>query len=256
VLRLWPEEIQIGLFSDHCWLRKGRSGAVRDYPVESSDGALPLLRMLEAMLDDAANAVQAGSSVVLTVSDTLAAIVALPWQDSLRRPEELKRYARILFERNGTEIGSDWAVHGEAAGYESLGLAYAFPHSWLSDLEQIVVSRSLRLLRVLPASGAALHLRRGSLGVGHTLFVLKEQRRASVLSYVDGALASFDVEPATASTDDAMLRLLRRTSARCGPVARVTEWRAQPGPHVPPFGVVTTELPDAGFTMLLRETLS
>ena len=89
MLRLWPGEIQIGLFSDHCWLRRGRAGVLRDYAGDAQGSSPGSLQTLASMLDDPQHGMRIGSLVSLTVSDSLAAMAAMPWQAGITKPSEL-----------------------------------------------------------------------------------------------------------------------------------------------------------------------
>lgn len=254
MLRLWPDEIQIGLFSDHCWLR--RAGILYEHAGDMPDSAPGLLEALASMLDDPAHGLRPGSVVSLTVSDTLAAVTAMPWQDGISKPGELKRYAEVIFEKNGVDIGRDWAMRAEFTSYGSLGLAYALPGIWMNAVVQMMHDRSLRLKRVLPASAAAFYMPiRRSAGGGRRLFLLQEARRISALVFDAGGLIDFDVEPVTAAREEALLRLLRRSLVGHGAPASVMHWSTLPE-GAPPIGdLLSSELRDAKLFSITREAL-
>lgn len=255
MLRLWPEEIQVGLFADHCWLRKGRSGPVREYPANEPRVDSTLLERLAPMLDDPAHALRPGAKVALLVSDALAALTAMPWQPALDHPGELRRYAEVCFEKQGTEIDSDWSLHAQFRHYEASGLAYALPAAWLAELHRVLQDRGLRLGRVLPASAAAYFLARRGDRTGRQILLLRELRRTTALSLGPRGLDGLDVEPVTSSSGASVARLLRRLRADANPIANATLWTAEPQSHASPRMGLAAELPDTRLHTLAREAL-
>lgn len=250
MLRLWPKEIQVGLFAERCWLRVGRSGAVRDYAVDAVGGEAALVQ-LGLMLDDPLNVVPRGAGIVLTVSDALAALMCLPWQADLRSADELRRYAEICFERQGREVGEGWLLHAEYRQFQGHGIAYAFPAIWIGAVEKLLQVRGLHLLRILPAS-AALYCCAHPRGKGRRLSLLVEAQRCSVLSYSDSLLAAFDVEPVTNSTEESLRRLLRRAD---GAIAEIAVWTSGATMPASLLAVVGAELPEARLLTLAHERL-
>lgn len=262
MLRLWPDEFQIGLFADHCWLRR-KAGGMRDYPQPllageqgERGGQLPaLLHALGAMLDDPGNCVRPGAWVALTVSDTLAATVALPWQESLNGANELRRYAEVLFDRQGREIGPDWLVRAEFHAYASQGLAFALPRSLVEQIEQCVLGRGLRLRRILPATAAAFYLPWRGGREGRRLVMLEEPWRVTSLVFSAGAFDGIDVEPSTAGRAEGARRLLRRTAAAHGGLSSALHWSSRPDGDASMTALIAAEMPDLKPVPLVRETL-
>lgn len=261
MLRLWPDVIHIGLFTDYCWLQR-TGGPVRSYPVVPSNDQSArsgpnhlLLQTLAFMLDDSAKQLRPGSRIVMTVTDSLAAIVTMPWQDSLSGAAELRRYAQLLFGKVGREVGADWVVRAEFCSYGSTGLAYAMTRDFLLEVEQIVSSRGLRLRRVLPACAAAFHLPSRSQWGGKRLFLMRERERTSGLAFSAHGFEGLDVEPATGETINAMRRVVRRSVAIHGAALNVIQWSSLPDRCAATDALLAEEFPKITPVFLCRESL-
>jgi hypothetical protein len=225
VLRLWPKEVQVGLFEDCSWLRVGSKGASRDYVPDAADGE-GMLQQLGVMLDAANGDVRKGSSVVLTVSDALSVVICIQWQPHLRAADELRRYAEICFEKRGREVDSAWLTQTEYRNFQANGMAYALPVAWVTDAAKLIEARGLRLARVLPVS-AAMYCRALPRTKGGRLGVILEAKRISLLAYGHSGLASVEVEPVTSAPTDALRRLLRRVETAGVSIMSVAIWAAR-----------------------------
>lgn len=227
---LWPETIYVGLFPGHCWLQHGRSGTVQPFPQSQSqpfDGTA-LLRALETMLDVQDNKLCKGARLNVTVSDSMALIAALPWQDALRRREELYVYAQAFFKKMGMVIDNDWILQPEFHQYRAMGLAYALPRAWLIELAKLVGESGLKLKTVLPVSAAAYCRQKQHRQEGQTLLLLQEVHRHSAMIYGRDGLLGYDVEPLTLSAKASGLRLLKRVCAAYDNITGVTHWSPFP----------------------------
>jgi hypothetical protein len=253
VLRLWPKEVQIGLFQDHCWLRMGRSGELRDY-VPTAVDADGMLAQLALMLDDAVDLIAKNARVVLTISDAFAAVICIPWQPNLRGADELRRYAEICFEEQGRDVGSDWLIHAEYRTFRANGMAYAVPAVWVAALEKLVVERGLRLARVLPVSVAMYFVPKASSN-GRSLSLLCEGQRISALACLKSGLTAFDAEPVTTAPGDALRRLLRRVKCEGAPIIDVAVWSSMGAVAPCLFDQLEIELPEVRIVALSREAL-
>jgi hypothetical protein len=253
VLRLWPKEVQVGLFEDSCWLRVGKKGPVRNYVPDAADGE-GMLRQLASMLDDAYEIAGKGASVVLTVSDALAAVICIQWQPHLRAANELRRYAEICFEKQGREVDSTWLTQTEYRNFQANGIAYSLPAAWVADAEKLIESRGLRLARVLPVSAAiyCLALPRTK---GGRLGVMLEAKRISLLAYGRSGLESFEVEPVTAAPSDALRRLLRRVETASLSIGSVAVWASSTEVPALLLDCLKAELPDVALLNLAREAI-
>jgi hypothetical protein len=252
---LWPETIHAGLFPGHCWLQRGRQETGPLQPLASVEPA-DLLHTLEAMLDEQSPLLRKGSRLVLTVSDSIAAIATLPWQAELQRPAEIESYAQVCFEKLGVTIGDNWVMQTEFRFYGGIGLAYALPREWMERLMEVIRARGHHLTAVLPISAVAYC--NGHLGDrnGPTLLLLQEANRFSAMIYGKAGLLDYDVEPSTSSAEQARLRLLSRVASSYDNIVRIAYWSAEtPDPESPelPANFVPAYLSKAELVRLKRD---
>jgi hypothetical protein len=210
-----------------------------------------LLQALEQLLA-ADKALKKGARVDVTVSDSVAAIIAVPWQDKLVRPAELQGYARAVFDRSGAGVDDSWVMHVEYRHFGAAGLAYAFPKAWLEKLRDLLGQRGLRLRTVLPVSAAAYHASRVARARGGAAILLQDSARCSALMFGAAGLAAFDTEPAIGSAAESMERLFRRIQAKHASIHHVLDWSpdsptkaAVPAPAMP-------SMPEAQWQVLVR----
>lgn len=221
---LWPDTLHVGLFPGTSWLKTGRKKAIQPFVVAVDQDPDALLRSLEVMLDTMTVKPRKGSRVIVTVSDTVAAITALPWQPALSRPGEVHSYARICFDKLGITIDGTWAMHAEFRRYAVMGWAYALPNGWIGGLIALLRERGLQLRTVLPASAKALAYRAAHRQAGKQVILLQEALRNSALILGKEGLCGYDAEPVIGSPQESSVRLLTRISARHGAIGRLIHW--------------------------------
>lgn len=229
---LWPETIYAGLFPGQCWLQRGRKAPAQD--TQSASDPMAWLQALDAMLAEQAKPIRRGSRLVLTVSDSIASIASLPWQEQLSRPAEVDSYAHICFEKRGVTIDEHAVMRAEFRHFGGMGLAYALPRAWLEALLALTETKGLRLVSVLPVSAAAYCHQRLTSKAGSTLLILQEAHRCSAIIVDKSGLLGYDVEPQTRSPQETQRRLLRRVGSGDAGIARVVFWSSdalQPGPQ-------------------------
>lgn len=224
MLRLWPDSISVGLFPGQCWLHSRRIKQEPSRNLSLSTDPQALLQGLEAMLDDKAGVIRKGSRLTIVVSDSIAALVTLPWQEELRSPEELASYATACFENQGIEMNDSWVMRTEFRRYQATGIAYALPTAWLTQLLDLLKSRGLRLQRVIPISAAAYCAEQRPKTQNQRLVLLQENHRTSAFIYDQSGLLGVDIEPVVTSREVSGTRLLRRISARFHDITHVGLW--------------------------------
>lgn len=227
MLRLWPEEIHIGLFSRHCWVQLRRGVAPQAVRLDAQP-AQPLLHVLETILSDPAIGIPKGARIAITVSDAVAAIIALPWQDGLRGADELNRYAEVCLDKAGYAVGSEWLLRSEFRHFGASGLGYGLRREWLGSVELLCTQRGLRLTRVLPASAAAYCMARRPRPGQRSVMLLCEVERSSALVFDHIGLLGYDVESSTAATQSGAPRLLRRIRTFYDQPAELNHWSVMP----------------------------
>ncbi len=221
---LWPESISVGLFPGHCWLRRGALDIAP--PVAMANAASPddWLAALGAMLSGLAGTIRRGARVHVLVSDQIAALALLPWQDELSSPAEWLAYAHACFERQGVAIEQGWIAHTEFRDHRAAGIAYAVRGAWLRALIALVEGCGLRLGTVLPVAACVYLAHRPQEKSAQAVVLLLEPHRATALLYRRGSLTGIDVEPAMQDGATALRRLLLRVGAGHGEVSGVDLW--------------------------------
>jgi len=207
----FSEPAYVGLFPGACRLQRGRS---TEWQTVEPEDATPvgLANALRAILEKPTPSLKkgAGQTVTLIVSDTVAAIAALPWQEGLRKEGELHSYAQVVFEKLGIKLDHEWVLHVEFRHYGAMGIAYAFPKTWLESLLATMDEKKLKAESILPLSVAAYSRPAVSKGSSLFLLLLQEHTHVAAMVYRHGRLIARDVEPVAHSTEDACHRLMLR----------------------------------------------
>lgn len=251
---LWPEKVVGGLFPGQCWLKLAGAQEAHALAQPGIDAPQAILAALGAMLDGQGDKVRKGAKVSLMVSDSLGALVALPWHEQLTSPDEVHGYAVACFEKQGIAIGERWAMHAQFRSYGGMGLAYALPTAWLASLVSLLEARGMQLDRVLPVTAMAYWKVAGNAKAGQELVLLREPCRTSALVYDRAGLLAMDVEPNTGVGDVALLRLLRRVAAYYPHVTSMLDWSAEAGAKPP--GCIAECLPSAAVVSVDRSAWS
>ena len=233
MLRLWPDSISVGLFPGQCWLHSRRIKQEPSCNLGLSTDPQALLHALETMLDDKASVIRKGSRLTIVVSDSIAALVTLPWQEELRSTEELASYATACFENQGIVMDDSWVMRTEFRRYQAMGIAYALPKAWLTQLLELLKVRGLRLQGVIPISAAAYCAEQRPTTQHQRLVLLQENHRTSAFIYDQSGLVGMDVEPVVTSREVSGTRLLRRISARFNAITDVGLWSPELAEQTP-----------------------
>lgn len=249
---LWPDTWLVGLFPDAAWLQRrgGKGQATVEVPSENPWSAAT---SLAALLDRQPKKLRKGSVVDIVVSDSTAAVTALPWQDNLRRAAEWSGYAQAAFSKQGAAIDDAWALHVEFARYRETGLAYAFPQAWIAELLAVLEARQLRLRSVLPISAVAYNALGSKRHDGKSLILIEDARQQTVLAFDKGGLCSIDMEPVIASPQEACVRLLKRTAVHVGDIKRVDHWVANQAGEPSLSTMVADSMPGATVHTVARD---
>lgn len=247
---LWPRPLYIGALPGAGWSHgKGKIRLVMNMSTSPSPHERSL-ETIEALLNDEPASRRFARRAIVTVSDSSAAVLALPWQALLRRQEEQNTYAKLHYERNGLQIDDGWVVHTEFPYYGSTGLAYAVRRDWLQKLLEILDKHGLRLGRVLPSSAAVLFGTRRLTPRGRCLVLLEEGSVVTALALEDGKLLSHDAEPVIGAERQAMFRLLARVKAYAGKIDTVVWYCDEECEQVTLNHPTSTHFPDAVVTTL------
>lgn len=209
------------MFPDRAWLYVGKQLLEQPAGLVGVDGAGPY-DAAAALLGQRPAGAWKRVGLDLLLSDEMARVVTLPWQDGLRTTEQQLRYAEACLEDAGV-YGAGWTVQYGYRRYGRGGIAFAVQTDTLMQLADLAAAHQLRLRSVLP-SAAAAYWRHALAGGGETLLVLSEARRVSALRFAGGGLLGLDVQPVMDSTEIALRRLLRRAQLQGDGLATISCW--------------------------------
>jgi hypothetical protein len=254
VLRLLPKRLHAGLFQDMCWLRAEKGQAVSMAHVEYGNTDA-MLKAWEEILRQQIASGKRNSTISLTVSDSLASIVSLPWQDELRKPAEFSAYARAMFHKAGLTLDPTWAMQSYFRHFRAKGIAYALPIALLEQLENIARKSGCRLDSVLPVSAAAYSLHKRRTRTGITVVLLREASRTSALVYDRNGCIDYSLEPGVLGRPLSTIRLLNRLNSIYA-ITEVADWAFDFADNADVAGIVAECLPDAEYSRIVSDIWS
>ncbi|WP_374581713.1 hypothetical protein [Pseudoduganella sp.] len=223
MLRLWPEAISVGLFSGHCWLRRGaletRSESGMDFA-----GQLETVRELLAVQTRRFGRFARADVVV---SDSHARVALVPWQDSLHSEAQVNAYGRAILESMGFIADEGWCAHTGFRHYGAPGFTSALPASLVDQLRAECSKAGVVLRSVLPVSAAVYWYHRPALKKGESVLLINEPGRLTAVVHQSGRLSALDIEPIVGTVEQAATRLEARIQMRC-PAIRQVEVCSQP----------------------------
>jgi len=218
------ESVYIGLFSGQCWLRRGLKGEPKIISSSMDQRGSSSLDQLQQLLESHASSLKKGARIHIVISDAFASMVTMPWQDQLSRASEVENYARICFDKQRINIDSDSLLHAEFRHFGGIGIAYVVSREWMQALLDLVQSKGFRLLTVQPLSAVAYFNQASYKGGGLRLLLLQENHRISAMVWNKLGLVAYDIEAFAHSSEDAQVRLLRRTVAMYNKISHVDFW--------------------------------
>lgn len=220
MLRLWPEQITVGLFAGQCWLR--RRGKSSTLPNSGQGDIGALVQAFDLLLEQAAPL--RGARLDLIVSDCVARISALPWQARLRTKAEWQAYARAAFDANGMPLDEGQVCAPAVRRYGEQGLALSLPVAWLAGLDEAARRHGARLRTVMPLSAAAYWSpRRWMPDKGAAWILLEDEGSASLLCFDGRRSVAHDTQPAL---DERGLRQLLQRHLLIRAPSQVAVWGA------------------------------
>lgn len=221
---LWPEYLTLGVFPGACWLQPAGGPMVGLAEIDRPGPHVDVLDAVDALLERRAGGWGKRATVEVVVSDTIGLTVALPWQDNLSTPEQVRAYARVLLESQHAIDGKAWTIDAGFRHFKSMGVGVALPEEWLARLVERLALRGLRLRGVLPVSAVAYWQARRLSARGQSVLLLEEGTRATALVYRDKRLHAIDAQPLLGDAGEGGERLCRRLQALYGNVREVALW--------------------------------
>lgn len=225
MLRLWPKTVAVYLFPGISWLKgKGRVTTPLLCPAVLQPAAF--LEQLKLILDAQDPPLEAGTKIALTVSDTLASIVTMPWQPSLKNSAEIDAYAHACFQQAGVTLGDEWTMQAQFRNFESIGLAFAFQTNWLRDVLNELKLRQLVLASLLPLSASIYFGVNARARPWPALVLAREHFRYVAYVFGPAGMLGYDVETIIGSAEQSAQRLDGRITSQYGVHGHQRAWIA------------------------------
>lgn len=223
MLRLLPDAICVGIFPRNSWWRSGSKT-----PNFVATPSVLVGEMLPSILNEMLAAWKAGGgswgTINVVVSDTLAAVVPMPWQDALRRDSEIRAYGDACLEAGGLKLDSGSLTHAEFASFGATGIAYSLRTVLLNGLVEAASGWGLRTKNIVPVSSYAFfNFKRGQASRAKILTV-EEPTLLHGLIIDNGAIVGMDVEPLVGDKVAAVRRLMARYFCQPEEVGDVVRW--------------------------------
>ncbi len=240
MFHLWRKRQSLALFSTRLVWGNGSESVTLELAKPGQDALAAAFA--EALLD-----MKRGSRrkirLSLAVSDSFAAIVALPWQDALSRATEIEAYAHAQFERAGQSLDEGWVMFAYFRRFGASGLAYAFPRDFMQRLKETALMHDVVIDSILPLS-ALVYARQRRSPRGTTAFILSESSRITALVTGASGLITYATEPVAGGNARSVERLLRRLQAE-RELQTVEGCAPEPGVEVDISSLVSRVLPSA-----------
>jgi hypothetical protein len=167
------------------------------------------------------------ASLDLIVSDSVARVISLPWQDSLSGEEQLGAYARACFDQAGFDLDGNWQVQAAYRHFRDVGLGYALPGSLIASVHPRLLERQIQLRSIMPVSAHAywrhMNRKRGK----RTVLLLHERSRLSALLFDGLQCVGMQVQPTGSALPDAARRLFHSVEAVLPSVSHVQCWSSE-----------------------------
>jgi len=247
VLRLWPKTWQVSLFPTCSWISHKKENLC----LSEEHTCIDMYTAFTQILDERDELFREGDHLGISISDTSARTVLLPWQERLDSFAELEAYARICFEMQGMALDDTWSVYADFPSYRGDGLAYAIPHASLNRLLEIAQKKNLKISEVVPNSARGFYAGLNMKEKGSHLLLLHESTRFSSLLFHDQKVVAYDVEVPTGAKETALTRLFSRIACAHSDIANISYWPLDDALPASEISALTKSFyADAGVTLL------
>lgn len=228
MLLLSRKKIHIGLCCGKCWLKVGDFQIERVTEIDNGVDIASLqnffVQALTSMLVEAKEKIKAGSLVQITVSDRLAMIATLRWQDTAMSRGELENFSIFWLAKCGMKIDESHLLFADYPRYRSIGIAYALPKVLVESVAEVLINNNLKLARVLPVSATVFFSDQFRKVYPSSVTVCEETHALSAWVSDHESEIHYEVEPVTATPNQAMDRLLARVCVRYSEFERIDYW--------------------------------
>jgi hypothetical protein len=225
---LSPKKIHVGLCCGKCWLQVGELQVERTTEIDITVDPAALqhffVQALSSMLAEVKSKIKPRSSVSITVSDRLAMISTLPWQETAMSQSELESFAIFWLAKFGMKVDESQLLFANYPRYQAVGLAYALPKVFVETLASMVDSVQLKLERVIPLSAEVFFSTYFKKVRSSTIVVCEETHSLSAWIFDQDEKIHYEIEPITATQDQAIKRLSSRISLRYTELENLDFW--------------------------------
>ncbi len=225
---LSPKKIHVGLCCGKCWLKVGELQVERATEIDVNVDLKALqdffVQALNSMLAEVKGKIKPRSSVSITVSDRLAMISTLPWQDIAMSRSELESFAVFWLAKFGMKVDESQLLFADYPRYQAVGMAYALPKAFIETLASTMDSAQLKLERVIPISAEVFFSNYFKKMRSSTIVVCEETHSLSAWIFDQDGKVHYEIEPVTATQDQAIKRLSSRISLRYTELENLDFW--------------------------------
>lgn len=176
---LWPKKhLRIGLGPDRIMVAGAKA-----IEVPEADGGWELpLRVLEKGFSD-----RNGSEASVVLADQFCRYVLLPWNETLKTPEQWLALAKHRFAGLHGARAAEWEVKVTETAPAGARLACAVDRALINALTKQFLSNQIRLVSVQPFLVAAYNRIRATVGSGSCWVVVEERGRLTLVLIQRGA---------------------------------------------------------------------
>lgn len=217
---LWPEVIKIGLFSDHCVLRRGKVVLRRECPLGAD--FTQLLKEVGAMFGEL-KSFNRFAKAEIYISDDFGRTVLMPWQNKIDSHAQLQTYGRACLEGAVAGVAEEWTSYAGFRHHAAAGIVTALPAGALHSLLELLAVHRVKIQSILPLSAAVYWYHKSDRKTATSVLWLEEASRITAFSFRSGVLRSIDVEPVL-RREGAIKRLLNRLTLSHGTVTKIHYW--------------------------------
>jgi hypothetical protein len=242
---LWPERLVAVIHPDAYQLYDAGGKALGHcLPAASVD--FSLTKALELLFDEYSP--DGRADLDLVVSDSLARLIPLPWQDSLKGDEQHEAYARACLDQAGFDLDGEWLVHAAYRHFRGIGLGFALPRSLVFEAKNHLIERQIHLRSMMPMSAHAYWRSANGSRANHTLLLLSERSRLSALLFDGRKCTGIEVQPMGTDLSDAARRLGHVVNLILPSISRVYFW--SPGASEQKAELIKSRFPAPSFEVV------
>lgn len=212
------KKIHVGLCCGKCWLKAGQLHLERTTEIDMSvDGAALqefFIQALSSMLDEAKIQLRQFGSIEVTVSDRIAMLTTLPWQETSMSSSEVESFAECCLARLGLKVDETHLLYADYPRYRSIGIVYALPKTFVESIATVIENAKLRLGQIMPVSASVFFSRQFDKNRSSTLIVCEESHCVCAWVFDGKGQLHYETEPMVDAKNQALKRMISRIEMR------------------------------------------